>query len=345
MKTIEVSRIRPACLSKDGARAHAISSARATRVERKSGRAGAGTRTQAISNRPEKFASSDFASLVDLASADIPETHHLQEQVISEDTLCKLEIGVLDSGEGMKALRRFNDALDSLAWREDWESALEPVWAEMAYNLESFNPVFTACMLKVQCTLGSSDYVARDACLQSLIQPLAGEYGLHENEKLDKTHRELFSDFYTSVTGRPLSHILGKSSTTLKPRAGQLLFAQMMKDIGSGGGVFDGPLHQASYALGYNLAVEYLANPEKTWLLDSFQRLSNAMLEGKAKVDWKFLEVHALGEKEHAEIGHRAVSVFVPQAHARIVQRAMEDHDRDFAAYYNQLARLIEETA
>merc|ERR1712003_198848 len=98
---------------------------------------------------------------------------------ISEETLCSLEIGVLDSGEGVKALRRFNDALEGLSKNPSWERALEPVWAEMAFNLESFNPVFTACMLKVQCTLGSSDYVARDACLQRLIQPLAGEYGLH----------------------------------------------------------------------------------------------------------------------------------------------------------------------
>ena len=260
---------------------------------------------------------------------------------ISENTLRNLEMDVLDSGVGVKALRRFNDALDRLSKSEDWESILEPVWAEMAFNLESFNPVFTACLLKVQCTIGSTDYVARDVCLQNLIQPLAGEYGLHEGEKLDKTHRMLFSDWYTSVTDKPLSHILG--NTELKPEAGQLLFAQMMKDV-SGGGGFNDPVAQASYALGYNLAVEYLANPEKTWLLDSFQRFNKERLASEGKhVDWKFLEVHALGEKEHADIGHEAVAVFAPAGHSDIVRKAMEDHDRDFAAYYTTLAKMLEE--
>ena len=50
---------------------------------------------------------------------------------------------------------------------------------ELAYNLESFNPAFTAVLLKVQATIGHSDYVARDMALKNLIQPLAGEYGMH----------------------------------------------------------------------------------------------------------------------------------------------------------------------
>ena len=121
----------------------------------------------------------------------------------------------------------------------------------------------------------------------------------------------------------------------------QLLFAQMMQDVSSGGGYSDA-LSQASYALGYNLAVEYLANPEKTWLLDSFQRFSRARLEPQGvRVDWEFLEVHALGEKEHADIGHRAVAVFCPASHEDVVRRALKDHDRDFAAYYNHLADLL----
>ncbi len=53
---------------------------------------------------------------------------------------------------------------------------------ELAYNLESFNPAFTAVLLKVQRTIGVSDYVGRDIALKHLIQPLAGEYGMHNNE-------------------------------------------------------------------------------------------------------------------------------------------------------------------
>ncbi len=35
---------------------------------------------------------------------------------------------------------------------------------------------------QVQCTIGRSDYVARDCALKALIQPLAGEYGMHNGE-------------------------------------------------------------------------------------------------------------------------------------------------------------------
>ena len=54
--------------------------------------------------------------------------------------------------------------------------------------------------------------------------------------------------------------------------------------------------------------------------------------------------MHALGEEEHAAIGHEAVTVFVPVSHAAHVRQAMRDHDRDFAIYYNALADLIDVT-
>ena len=54
---------------------------------------------------------------------------------------------------------------------------------ELAYNLESFNPAFTAVLLRVQCSIGRSDYVRRDQALKGLIQPLAGEYGMHNGEE------------------------------------------------------------------------------------------------------------------------------------------------------------------
>ena len=99
---------------------------------------------RAIAKRPEKAQNS-------------PTDGASERLTVSEQALRNLEVGILDSGEGIKALRRFNDALDCLSGNPSWERSLEPVWAEMAYNLESFNPIFTACMLKVQCTIGSSE--------------------------------------------------------------------------------------------------------------------------------------------------------------------------------------------
>lgn len=53
---------------------------------------------------------------------------------------------------------------------------------------------------------------------------------------------------------------------------------------------------QASYAMGYNLAIEYLADYEKTWMLDSFRSLDTRIFTPLGrKVDWIFLEVHAEG--------------------------------------------------
>lgn len=72
-------------------------------------------------------------------------------------------------------------------------SVLEPVFSELCVNLESFNPAFTACLLMVQKTIGLSDYVRRDVALKNLIQPLAGEYGMHNNQPQVRSRAALLS--------------------------------------------------------------------------------------------------------------------------------------------------------
>lgn len=62
----------------------------------------------------------------------------------------------------------------------------------------------------MQRTIGVSDYVRRDMALKNLIQPLAGEYGMHNNQPQLKTHRcgdyakhrlySLFPAFYLHVS-------------------------------------------------------------------------------------------------------------------------------------------------
>lgn len=54
------------------------------------------------------------------------------------------------------------------------------------------------------------------------------------------------------------------------------------------------------------------------------------------------VQVHAEGEAEHAAIGHSAVAGFVPADKTDILRRAMIDHDRDFALFYNCLADMLE---
>lgn len=55
--------------------------------------------------------------------------------------------------------------------------------------------------------------------------------------------------------------------------------------------------------------------------------------------------MHAEGEAEHAAIGHDAVVAFVPAAEEVVLRRAMLDHDRDMAAFYNRMADMLEQQA
>ncbi|GMH38085.1 hypothetical protein BSKO_05969 [Bryopsis sp. KO-2023] len=262
---------------------------------------------------------------------------HSTAKLISKETVTELEDELYVS-EGVAAVRRFNSALCNLT-SENWEEKLRPVFNEWCYNLESFNPAFTAVLLKVQQTVGVSDYCRRDDALKNLIQPLAGEYGMHNGQEQAKTHRQLFCEFYTSLFRESVQDLLAEG---VRPIGSELMFEQMMRDI-LGGGECITPVEKASYALGYNLAIEYLAQWEKGTMLESFQTLDKKIFsKAGLDVEWTFLEVHAVDEVEHAEIGHDAVLSFVPQNHMHIVKRAMHDHDKDFAVFYNKLASMIE---
>ncbi|KAI3438417.1 hypothetical protein D9Q98_000848 [Chlorella vulgaris] len=279
------------------------------------------------------------APLRELTAPESPVTPGCPAQLpelITQEAVRSLE-SELDNGASIAALRRFNDLLAGLP-ADCWEARLRPVMTELAYNLESFNPAFTSVLLRVQQTIGVSDYVRRDTALKHLIQPLAGEYGMHNSEAQAATHRELFSQFYADLMREPLE---GALAATPCPPAAQRFFAQMTRDLcGPGSDV----MQQACYAMGYNLAIEYLADYEKTWMLDSFRTLNSRVLApaGRPLTQWVFLEVHAEGEAEHAAIGHAAVTAFVPAAEEGVLRRAMMDHDRDMAAFYNHLADLLE---
>eukprot|EP00884_Botryococcus_braunii_P003094 jgi/Botrbrau1/12786/Bobra.117_1s0005.1 len=258
--------------------------------------------------------------------------------LITREAIRELEAH-LDKGPSIAALRRFNSNLRNLSL-ESWEDKLRHVMTELAYNLESFNPAFTAVLLKVQMTIGVSDYEARDQALKLLINPLAGEYGMYNGYPQGKTHRELFAEFYEDLFKEPLGKAMRDRGAA--PEMSVHFFHKMEQDIMGGGG-FSDPLEQASYALGYNLAIEYLADYEKTWMLDSFRDLNQRVLQaqGRPLTRWDFLEVHAEGEAEHAAIGHGAAACFVPRSHAGVLRKAMADHDRDFAAFYNALADML----
>ena len=221
----------------------------------------------------------------------------------------------------------------------------------LAHNLESFNPAFAACVLQVQLSIGATDYEKRDAALKLLIRPLAGEYGMRSDDvssaRLGPTHRELFQSFYEDLLQEPLGAALAEDAS---PRASADLLGRMMRDIlGEGAeralsaekaGAEADSVDRAAYALGYNLAIEYLADYEKTWMLDSFRALDEGL--GLGLKQWAFLEVHAEGEAEYAAIGHAATAALVDAPRAFLLRAAMRDHDADFARFYNVLADVLE---
>lgn len=53
-------------------------------------------------------------------------------------------------------------------------------------------------------------------------------------------------------------------------------------------------VERASYALGYNLAIEFMADYEKRWMLQSFRHLTSTIVN--RNIEWTFLEVHAEGK-------------------------------------------------
>ena len=104
-----------------------------------------------------------------------------------------------------------------------------------------------------------------------------------------KTHRELFDDWVKSMVGESASDLIAKGRDPIHARR---MFDKMMMDIPNGGGLPGCPLTQATYALGYNLAIEYLAHYEQRRMLESFPILDGRLMKKLGcTVDWLFLEV------------------------------------------------------
>ena len=53
------------------------------------------------------------------------------------------------------------------------------------------------------------------------------------------------------------------------------------------------------------------------------------------------MEIHAEGEEEHASLSHEAIIELVTPDKINILARAMEDHDREFAKYYDNLTSTL----
>ena len=78
-------------------------------------------------------------------------------------------------------------------------------------------------------------------------------------------------------------------------------------------------------------------------MLDSFRELNRRVLAPAGReVEWLFLDVHADGEPEHADLGHAAVAAFAPECFKDAVRQGIRDHDTDFSAFYHCLTEMLE---
>lgn len=117
-----------------------------------------------------------------------------------------------------------------------------------------------------------------------------------------KTHRELFDDWVQSLLGRSAPSLIAEER---EPEAARVMFERMSADIAGCGGEPGCPLTAAAYALGYNLAIEFLADFEKRWMLDSFRDMHDRYMAAQGVTpDWVFLEVR----HHHAPPGLRCSS-------------------------------------
>ena len=78
-------------------------------------------------------------------------------------------------------------------------------------------------------------------------------------------------------------------------------------------------------------------------MLDSFREMASSSSSGSKhlEIDWRFLEVHAEGEEEHAAIGRDAVCSLVEDRDVWLVRKAMYSHDHDFANFYDGLTNIL----
>ena len=65
--------------------------------------------------------------------------------------------------------------------------------------------------------------------------------------------------------------------------------------------------------MGYNLAIEYLADYEKTWMLDSFRHLDRAVIapQGRRLTQWLFLEVRSPARLRTDRAANQAVGKLI----------------------------------
>lgn len=230
------------------------------------------------------------------------------------------------SGTSEKAIGDFCAKLPSLP-KSQYPDAL----LGMGHLYEAFDLMFAVIAANIQATHDESPYVARYVTMQNVLQPFASEYGIEPDRKLQKTHRELYADFYTSATGEPWPAKYPSESVTPWLACGRR-WTRAMLDRLQGTGLSS--VERARYNLGYHWAVEALSVNEFNQLIQVWRTLG---------FDAPYMSAHCEVEEDHASCAIGAVVSFSSTEDPLVVKGAC-DHEDDLAGFYQECTELISQS-
>lgn len=228
------------------------------------------------------------------------------------------------TGEAERALTRFYGALPTVP-RAAWPEMMHG----MGYNFEFYDALFALVLASVQLSMSEGDYTPRHQAMQAALLPFCSEFGIELEQGLQRSHRDLYADFFRRATGGPLPERYPRSDENPWLAASKRWTARMRARLE---GPSD-PLERARYALGYLWAVEHLSVREFDLMRDAWHGLG---------VDAAYLEAHCAVEEEHDAYATRAMLAFCPADDA-VLGAAMRDHEEDLGGYYRELLGLMAE--
>lgn len=200
----------------------------------------------------------------------------------------------------------------------------------MGYNFEFYDALFALISSSVQLSLldPEADYTPRHEAMQNVLQPFASEFGIEAGRPLQRSHRQLYAEFFVRATGEKIpERYTGESPWLTISRR----WAAKMQDRIAPKGEPLGSIAGARYALGYHWAVERLSIAEFGAMRDAWRKLG---------VEAAYLDAHHAVEPEHDECASRAVLVFASASDPRVVE-GIRDHEDDLAGYYRELTTLL----
>lgn len=227
------------------------------------------------------------------------------------------------SGKSTEAIRSFCACLPELPPTVYPEALLG-----MGHLYEAFDLMFAVIAESVQATHDQSPYAARYVTMQNVLRPFASEYGIEPDRPLQKTHRQLYSDFYSAATGVAWPSLYPADSESPWLACGrrwtETMVSRLQRDDLDANG-------RAAYNLGYHWAVEALSVNEFDQLTVAWRSLG---------FDAPYMNAHCEVEEEHAGCAIGAVISFASVDDPLVIQGA-RDHETDLAGFYEQCAELI----